>query len=61
MESNYNKFSTKLSKPHSIFDLDFVWKVMWTVKSNDKLQKYKSTKVQNKKYKHTKTQKNAKM
>ena len=38
--------------------LDFAWEFIWTVEPNDKVQKYKCTKVQRyKKYKTTKVQK----
>merc|ERR1712030_103839 len=57
-----NKYiSTKVLITQPFFELqtpDFAWKFIWTVKPNDKVQKYKkykSTKIQ--KYKNTKVQK----
>merc|ERR1712030_108468 len=71
-----NKKSTKVLITQPFFELqtpDLAWKFIWTVEPNDKVKKYKNTKVQNKKvqkykstkyktkkYKNTKTQKNAK-
>ena len=50
----------KLSITRSFFDIqtpDFAWKFIWIVEPNDKVQKYKNTKVQNTKQKSTKIQK----
>merc|ERR1712030_6946 len=68
-KSTKKYISTKVLITQPFFELqtpDFAWKFIWTVKPNDKVQKYKkyeSTKVQKyktKKYKNTKTQKNTK-
>ena len=60
----YKKYiSTKVLITQSFFELltsDFAWKFIWTVEPNDKVQKYKNTKVQSTKQTSTKTQKNAK-
>merc|ERR1711984_21720 len=60
-KSTKKYISTKVLITQPFFELltsDFAWKFIWTVKPNDKVQKYKkykSTKIQ--KYKSTKVQK----
>ena len=62
-KSTKKYISTKVLITQTFFELltsDFAWKFIWTVEPNDKVQKYKSTKVQKyktKKYKNTKMQK----
>ena len=59
-KSTKKYISTKVLITQPFFELqtsDFAWKFIWTVKPNDKVQKYKkykSTKIQ--KYKNTKVQ-----
>ena len=50
----YKKFkkNTKVLITQPFFELqtpDFAWKFIWSVQSNDRVQKYKNTKVQNRK------------
>merc|ERR1712030_307253 len=55
--------STKVLITQPFFELqtpDFAWKFIWTVEPNNKVQKYKNTKVQSTKQKSTKIQKRKK-
>ena len=59
-KSTKKYISTKVLTTQPFFELltsDFAWKFIWTVKPNDKVQKYKNTKVQSTKQKSTKMQK----
>merc|ERR1712030_282389 len=52
--------STKVLITEPFFKLqtpDFAWKFIWTVQPNDKVQKYKSTKIQKYKVQNKKVQK----